>query len=211
MRKIFFLLFMAAFSLANYSMGQQGKPTTPKPSTTAKPKPLAAKAKPIARAQPATTAKPGASSGHKQEKIAVGVTGITTNFAACAITTVKNVTLDYWPANAENVDNPKKIKKQFVRVEIDVLSNCDEPYTYNFTQYRMKITDGSNVMTSIHLNALNVPDQKTETLVLAKGQNITTALYFEVPDTETLNTLSFIVNGYDEKGLSTTLELKLGK
>ncbi len=65
--------------------------------------------------------------------------------------------------------------------------------------------------TSIHLNTINVPDQKTDTQVLVMGQTMSTALYFEVPQSETTNSLTLIVNGYDEKGVANTLTLKLGK
>ena len=58
---------------------------------------------------------------------------------------------------------------------------------------------------------MKCPEQKTETRVLAKGETMSTALYFEVPETETAKTLALVVNGYDGKGVSTAMELKLGK
>lgn len=206
MKIIFVCCTALLFSFLHLAKAQQG-PTTAKPAKIASkkvaPKNITPKPKLNASTKPAA--------GHKPLKIEVGLSGTTTNFAACAIVTLKNATLDFWPNNSENLDNPKKIKKQFVRVELDILSNCDEAYTYNFIQFHMKISDGSMAMTSLHLNAKNVPDQKTETLILGKGATMTTALYFEVPETETQNSLALIVNGYDEKGLSTSIELKLGK
>lgn len=98
-----------------------------------------------------------------------------------------------------------------MRIEMDILSNCEEPYTCNFAQFHLKIANGTTVNTSIHLNTINVPDQKIETQVLVKGQTMSTALYFEVAQSETTNSLTLIVNGYDEKGVANTLTLRLGK
>ncbi|MDZ4757562.1 MAG: DUF4352 domain-containing protein [Bacteroidota bacterium] len=210
MKKITLIFFLAlVFMASHYTMGQQVKPTKPKPAATPGPK-VAAKPKPIA-AKPSAAAKPAGQAEHKQARTEVGVTGMSSNFGACASITLKNATLDFWPTNSTNLENPKKTKKQFVRLEIDILSNCEEAYNYNYTSFRMKCSDGSIVMTSVHLDISRVPDQKTEIHELAKGQTLTTALYFEVPETETVNSLSFIVNGYDAAGVGIAMELKLVK
>ncbi len=137
MKLIFTLSFAIFFSSISYAIAQQGKPTADK----------SAKAAAAATSGKQTPYKPKLNTGtkppikikpeHKQIKTEIGVTGTTTNFTACANITLANATLDFWPTNAENIDNPNKIKKQFVRIEMDLLSNCEEPYTYNFAQFHL--------------------------------------------------------------------------
>ena len=118
-------------------------------------------------------------------------------FKAEATMKVKSVTLDFMP-NGEVLSDPKEDGKQFVRVELEFSNAGTEPFSMNYTNVTIDTTSTEGELITMLVNQGNV-DDLLPSKELAQGESITGALYFEVPASETLDTLKVSYRGYEEE------------
>lgn len=119
-----------------------------------------------------------------------------TYFDAKADMTVNNVTLDFFPENGKVLSDPKEDGNQFVRVELTFTNTGSEEFAMNYTNVTLDTSTEEDVSQTFLINDSNATDQLASK-DLAPGESATGAMYFEVPGTETLSTLSVSYKGYD--------------
>lgn len=117
-------------------------------------------------------------------------------FKAQAEMEVKSITTDFFPENKKVLSDPKKDGNQFVRLEVAFKNTGKEAFKVNFTQARLDGKEAKDAMQSSLINKGNVTD-RLENKELAAGESTSGALYFEVPASETKDTLILSYKGYE--------------
>ncbi len=117
-------------------------------------------------------------------------------FKNAATVAIDSVTTGYRPPNGRLLRDPKSTGGQIVRVSLTVTNTSETPFRVGYTAFRLKMSDGEKQMITSLINRGNNTDRLT-TETLAPGASIAGALYYEVPASETLETLTLVYEGYE--------------
>jgi len=117
-------------------------------------------------------------------------------FKNAATVAIDSVTTGYRPPNGRLLRDPKSTGGQIVRVSLTVTNTSETPFRVGYTAFRLKMSDGEKQMITSLINRGNNTDRLT-TETLAPGASIAGALYYEVPASETLQTLALVYEGYE--------------
>lgn len=117
-------------------------------------------------------------------------------FGSAAELKVSDLTLDFFP-DGNVLTDPKSESKQFVRLSISLTNTGTQDFPLNFTSFFLKTSKEPKVTETFMINDSNSADH-LPTKTLAKGENVSGALYFEVDAAETKDSLSLVYRGYDK-------------
>ncbi|MCR4373471.1 MAG: DUF4352 domain-containing protein [Acidobacteria bacterium] len=137
--------------------------------------------------------------------VSVNRSADTQYFDATTKLTVEQVTLNFYPTQGAVLGLGEG--KQFVRVALAVENTGQKEFRLNFTNYTLKLPDGTQEDTTFLINDGNVSDQ-LKSATLQPGQTVKGALYFEAPATATAATLGMTYKGYVD-GKETSFDVAL--
>ncbi len=137
----------------------------------------------------------------------VGTKAVIQYFDAQAEVEVNSVTFNFWPEKAEPILDPDD-GNMFVRLGVTVTNIGDEPYYFNTTAYSLNSNAGEG-----DYETFLIGDDEVDDIYpygdIAVGETITSGVYYEVSETDTLDTLELVIEGYDNEAgdIITVLEL----
>jgi hypothetical protein len=124
----------------------------------------------------------------------VGRSGPINYFKNTARLTVDTVTLGFVPAGRV-LSSPATRGAQFLRVGVTIANTGTSVYTVYFTNLLLETSDKTRHDVTLLINKGNSTD-RLATTKLDPGGTLTGALYFEVPATETAETMSMVYKGH---------------
>lgn len=117
-------------------------------------------------------------------------------FQAVADMSVKNVTMDFFPAGGKVLGDPKEDGNQFVRVEMMFENPNTEVFKMNYTNIQLDTPTEKGIDITFYINDSNVSDL-LKSKDLAQGESLSGALYYEVPANLKAEDLTVSYTGYE--------------
>jgi hypothetical protein len=133
--------------------------------------------------------------GQRNRATAVTATGEIHYFKNIGTVAIDSVTLDFFPANGRVLSDPKDKGNQIVRVNVTITNTSETPFRVAYTSLKLRPRDGTKVTVTSTINRGNSAD-RLASVQLAPGASVTGALYYEVPASETLDSLALVYEGY---------------
>lgn len=121
---------------------------------------------------------------------------------------VTDVTLNFWPGK-EYKDiytfSPDE-GDMYIRVGVKFTNTGTENFSLNFTSFALNTSGEKDLSEALAINDSNSTDH-LDLQDVAAGQSVTGALYYEVPKTEAVETMSLVYEGYDADVNKVTSEI----
>lgn len=121
-----------------------------------------------------------------------------TEFDAQGELEVTDVTLNFWPGEEYKgvyTFEPDQ-GNMFIRVGVKFTNTGTENFSLNYTSIVLNTAAEKGATETVYINDSNSKDH-LDLQDVAAGQSASGGLYFEVPKTETLSTMSLVYEAYD--------------
>ncbi|MDA1060988.1 MAG: DUF4352 domain-containing protein [bacterium] len=126
-------------------------------------------------------------------------------FDARADVEITDLTFNFWPTKSEPIFEPDD-GNMFVRIGATVTNIGDEPFYFNTTAFSLNSSVGEG-----DYETFLIGDDIAPYGDIAVGESITTGIYYEVAETDNLDTLELVIEGADSEGGTLTTVLPLAQ